>query len=374
MVYFWIAILFVIGMIMIAKPELIWKIDHAFTVKNGEPAEFSIALVRVGGTLILILGIAYLLLSVTDFIKNAEPPVNSENTDAASDAEIPKETEKNEISADFSFADLKNIEFWFGSGAGAWRTVLMIEEDGSFSGEYSDSNVVEIYRCEFSGKFTEPVKVNDYTYSMQIEEISYQNEAGTEEIKDGVLYKYTEPYGLEDAENILIYLPGTPVKDIPEDCRKWIKGRFDSLEGMETLTFYALNNEAHQNGFSSYNIIVNDIDSEFRRIDHLSDRVEEVLGRGTLTQEEYDIQAEKLYQMWEEFMNQLLDALKETKDSEFMEILTVEQREWVEEKEKAIAEAGAGVTDDSKQSQLMNLKGMELTKERVCELMEFLEE
>lgn len=68
MVYFWMALLLVISIFMIIKPELFWKIDHILTVKNGEPTEFSIALIRVGGALILILDIVYLLLSVTDFI------------------------------------------------------------------------------------------------------------------------------------------------------------------------------------------------------------------------------------------------------------------------------------------------------------------
>lgn len=105
---------------------------------------------------------------------------------AGKTAEIPEE--------EFSFADLKNIEFWFGNGAGGWRTVLTIEADGSFSGEYSDSEMGStrenysagtVYYCEFSGKFTEPVKVNDDTYSMQIAEILYENEPETEEIRDG---------------------------------------------------------------------------------------------------------------------------------------------------------------------------------------------
>lgn len=51
---------------------------------------------------------------------------------------------------------------------------------------------------------------NDYTYSMGIAEISYEKEAGTEEVIDGIQYYYTAPYGLEDTEELLLYLPGAP--------------------------------------------------------------------------------------------------------------------------------------------------------------------
>lgn len=42
--------------------------------------------------------------------------------------------EKYEYPSEVSFADLSGLEFWFGSGAGAWSTVLYIQEDGTFYG------------------------------------------------------------------------------------------------------------------------------------------------------------------------------------------------------------------------------------------------
>ena len=142
----------------------------------------------------------------------------AENTDAESN-EIEEESK-------FDFEALENIEFYFSSGAGGWRTFLNIEEDGSFHGEYSDSDMGSTgdgypngtyYYCEFNGKFTEAVKVNDYTYSMKIEEISCAKEPETSEIIDEILYYYATPYGLEGAEEVLIYLPGAPTSDLPAE-------------------------------------------------------------------------------------------------------------------------------------------------------------
>ena len=45
-------------------------------------------------------------------------------------------------------------EFVFSSGAGAWATILNIESDGTFTGEYHDSDIDTVWICEFSGKFT----------------------------------------------------------------------------------------------------------------------------------------------------------------------------------------------------------------------------
>ena len=71
------------------------------------------------------------------------------------------------------------------------------------------------YRCDFSGQFTEPEKVNDYTYSVEIAALDYVEPAGSKEIKDGILYRYTDVYGLSRDGEILIYLPGRLWRSFP---------------------------------------------------------------------------------------------------------------------------------------------------------------
>ena len=106
--------------------------------------------------------------------------------------ETAQETERN------LFAEFEDLEFYFASGA--WRTIMHVGEDGSFWGQFSDSEMGSIvdgypngtyYVSDFEGKFGKPVMVNDYTYSMEIEEIHYQKEVGAEEIIDGILYCYS---------------------------------------------------------------------------------------------------------------------------------------------------------------------------------------
>lgn len=165
--------------------------------------------------------------------------------------------------ATLQFSKLSKYQFVFSSGVGAWQTILNINEDGTFKGYYSDSDmgVTEEgypnginYSSTFEGKFTRPKKVNDYTYSMSIEYINLEKEVGSEEIIDGIKYIYSEPYGLNDAKEIYIYTPQAPLKELPEGFRSWIGYMKLSDVEDEYLPFYGLYNVETESGFSSYEI------------------------------------------------------------------------------------------------------------------------
>ena len=53
--------LLILGILMLFKPELLWKIEHMFTVKNGEPTELYLAFMRVGGVYFLIASVVMLV-------------------------------------------------------------------------------------------------------------------------------------------------------------------------------------------------------------------------------------------------------------------------------------------------------------------------
>ena len=53
--------LLILGILMLFKPELLWKIEHMFTVKNGEPTELYLAFMRVGGVFFLIASVVMLV-------------------------------------------------------------------------------------------------------------------------------------------------------------------------------------------------------------------------------------------------------------------------------------------------------------------------
>ena len=125
---------------------------------------------------------------------------------------------------DLSFADMP-ANYVFTSGAGAWRTVLSIKTDGSFDGVFSDSEAAakEIYFSTFEGQFGKPTKINEYSFVMPIEKLIVTNDLGKVPSVDGYKYIPSDPYGLENAKEMIIYLPGTPLSEIPENCVEWLQ-------------------------------------------------------------------------------------------------------------------------------------------------------
>lgn len=279
-----------------------------------------------------------------------------------------------EVDSPFSFINFENLEFYFASGAGAWCTVLTIEEDGSFWGEYSDANMGsrEYYLSNFEGQFAEPVKVNDYTYSMQITELNYAEDVGKEEIKDETTYIYDEAYGIAGTEEILIYLPGAPLAELSEEYKSWVSYEI-SLAGDDVteLPFYGLYNETQQCGFSSYDIV----DHLYESIEgqkSLAADVEESLMNDDLNQGEMNELSYQLYQIWDVTLNEVWDVLKQTLSDDTMQTLLNEQREWIAHKEQEMENAAMEAGGGSMAPMVANQRAAELTKIRVYELLKYI--
>ncbi len=316
---------------------------------------------------------------------NTETVVTTED-DNSSESSTNSETElvQDKNKTEFLYGDLKNIQFDFSSGAGAWSTELYIHEDGSFEGTYHDGDMGSTgegypngtrYFCEFNGQFAEPVKVNDYTYSLQIEEMQFTNEVGTEEILDEVLYVYSDAYGLQGTDEILIYLPESPVEELPEGFMNWVRNSYYyEMEGgvMTKLPSYGLYNEAEECGFSSYNI-KKSVETMVAFTEEMAAEVEYSIQNDDLTQTEYNFKARDLYDMWDADLNTIWSDLKLVLDEKTMEQLLNEQREWIKWKEEEVEKAGADYEGGSMQPMVMHLKAAELTKARVYELMKCFE-
>ena len=287
--------------------------------------------------------------------------------------ETAQETERN------LFAEFEDLEFYFASGAGGWRTVLQIEEDGSFSGQFSDSDMGAVgdgypngtyYVSDFDGKFGNPVMVNDYTYSMEIKEIHYQKEAGGEEIIDGILYCYSDAYGLVGADEILIYLTGAPIAELPEEYMNWVRNDIQKPDAQE-LPFYGLYNVTEQTGFSSYDISGR-IDDMMTATKERDLTVRASWEHDDLNQAEMNMKAQELYEIWDEALNTLWTELKdELSEDEFAKLLE-EQRAWIAEKERAVEEAGKEYEGGSIYGLIVYTKAADITEERVYELYELL--
>ena len=106
---------------------------------------------------------------------------------------------------------------------------------------------------ELCRRFTEaqdPEKAAIFTAHLEI----LADETMDEEIRDGIRYVCSTPYGVEGGQKFLIYLPGAPVADLPEGFCNWVGTQLvDANNDRATeLPFFGLYNVTTQEGFSAY--------------------------------------------------------------------------------------------------------------------------
>ena len=148
-------------------------------------------------------------------------------------------------------------EYTFSSGAGGWATQITLNDDGTFTGHYSDSDMGDrgsgyprgtVYICDFRGKFTQPQQIDAYTYSMRLEYLSQDGTVGDVYYEDGIRYIVSSPYGFDNADEFFIYRPGIPMTDLPEGFRLWLSAFFN-VQTTDTLPYYGIYNAGGEEGF-----------------------------------------------------------------------------------------------------------------------------
>ena len=304
----------------------------------------------------------------------------SDDTEGSSDS---AENASENQSGDLTFADLAKYSFEFCSGAGGWSTDFEIEKDGSFKGNYHDSDMGDTgenyedgtrYICGFSGDFTGLTKINDYTYEMKMENLTYEETPGKEEIADGVKYIYTDVYGLEGTDTFKVYLPGAPVSDLSEEEYFWVRTANENgaEESQDTLTIPVIVNEKMEYGIYSYKRMTpyEEAQSTLNTYQASYDAAEEELKKATL-QSRMDDYAMQMYDISDSCLNEIWNLVKyNTSEEKFNEILN-EQRKWIADKEAVgneIMENNGGSAALMDSSQVM----AELTMERCEELADYL--
>lgn len=304
--------------------------------------------------------------------------------DMESDQKQNMDEEQKEIkNSDFAFVDVSDIEFTFASGAGGWSTYLYIEEDGTFYGNFHDSDMGctgegypggTIYYCDFSGKFTNPVKIDDYSYQFEIESLKCEKEEGEEEIIDERLYIYSYPYGLDDADKLYMYLPGKDTKDFSEELKMWLFLTDDEKE----LPFYALYNENPEYGFVGYQYeaesVYDKIMEDLEKVKEETDEHEESLKSGLLSQIEMNQTSQTIFTCWDNELNSIWNDIKlYLPEEEYNQVLS-EQREWIQKKDAKAEADAADCEGGSLYPTIYYGSEAESTRERCYELAEYLKD
>lgn len=145
-------------------------------------------------------------------------------------------------------------EWCFSSGAGAWSTMLWLNEDGSFTGYYHDWDAGaetcphgELQECSFRGQFGKPKQVSEFEYVLWMEELTCEAPAGQQFVRDEMLVTTTSAYGCGEDACFVIYLPGTPEERIPQAYMMWA---WDTVTD-DGLAGFALYNMSQAFGFTA---------------------------------------------------------------------------------------------------------------------------
>ena len=188
-----------------------------------------------------------------------EAGADGQNADGAAEAGADGQNAETEAAAVSSvFSELPD-EFIYSSGAGGWATKLYLNDDGTFTGQYQDSDLGytgegypngTVYISNFTGKFTEPQVVNEYTYSMTVESIELEMEAGQEYYEDGKRYVVLGFSELTDSCELLVYLPGAMRSDLPEGFVSW--ARYGDIDPEGEFRGYGIYNPEKEIAFIGY--------------------------------------------------------------------------------------------------------------------------
>ena len=139
---------------------------------------------------------------------------------------------------------LSRYTFTMSSGAGAWADTLKIKSDGTYSGEYYDSDMGDtgpgypdgtVYVGTYKGKLGNVRKHNKYLYKMTVIKQT-MDDRPDEEIVDGIRY-ISSKGGLPSGSEVFVCIPGTPMSYIPEDAWMWFMGPSGDFDMTETTTY-----------------------------------------------------------------------------------------------------------------------------------------
>ena len=164
-------------------------------------------------------------------------------------------------SADALFERLEGLEWSFSSGAGGWSTDMRILPDGSFSGEFHDSEMGEfadeypngtIYGCSFTGQLSVIGQTDENSWKLRVDALKVDESQPEEAIDDGIRFVYADPYGIVQGDEMTLYQPGTPLEGFTEDMLMWahLLGE-DRPAALENWFLYS---EENDTGFVSYTV------------------------------------------------------------------------------------------------------------------------
>ena len=318
-----------------------------------------ISIVLIAVALVLVAGCGvYFLVNRS----GADTTVDEESTNNTKDVGDTTDTNKAENDttettkandSKITFADLAQYGYSFYSGVGGWSDDFYIEKDGSFHGDYHDSDMGDSgddypngtrYYCQYEGHFENIQKVDEFTYKMHMKDINIINN-DDEYIADGVKYIPVTPYALNNANEIEIYMPGKPVSEIDDEIKTWIfVGSQEQQDSLENLVLVNVN---ENQGITSYTRMTpkEDAESTYNTYKESYDYYADQLSEAATTADMVEATSNQI-RVSDECLNYIWRLIKYNTDEATFNKALEEQRQWLKDRdasaEKATAEHDGG--------------------------------
>jgi len=178
--------------------------------------------------------------------------------------EAPQAQEPQEPQAVASLPDDFPMVLHFSSGAGGWQTELTLNPDGTFTGQYHDSDMGSmgdgypngtVYICDFEGRFGNFQQAEEAALSLTLDELTVLTNESEPWIEDGIRFVPAEAYGLTGGTEFRLYLPEYNAATLSENARM---GWPLMESGSETLGCYALHNVTEDQTFYDWDFWLSD--------------------------------------------------------------------------------------------------------------------
>ena len=124
---------------------------------------------------------------------------------------------------------------------------------------------------------------------------------------------------------------------------------------------------------SADGVTSDEIKEKLADVQSRADELENRLDHEDLSQMQMNETSGDLYKLWDDEINEIWKYLKATLSDADMQKLTDEQIKWINEKEARIEEEGKEYEGGSIRPLIENRLGAQLTKDRVYELIEYVE-
>lgn len=287
---------------------------------------------------------------------------------------------KDDNSSDITFEDLSKYYYTFSSGAGGWSDDFSIEKDGYFHGSYHDSEMGDtsdehpngsVYFCQYEGHFENIQKIDEYTFSMTMKDIKVTNDQN-EYVEDGMLFIPSEPYALNNAKEVQIYLPGKPVDGMDEELQMWLSINYQDQK--DTVEKFSLVNVNENQGITTCERMSakEEAQSSYDSAKNSYDYYGQQLQEATATPEMVEITGAQVKEA-DYALNDIWRLVKYNVDEDTYNKALAEQRQWLKDRDAQAEKDAAEFEGGTFEPVMYNDTVASMTLERCKELLKYFE-